>query len=131
MKFQIKSLKKVIWTTFLRIIMLGQAPSGRAQALPEPHRDELLNGLRILMWNRPGDGNVELKLRIRSGAGFDLAGKSGLMALLSDALFPDPTSREYFTEELGGRLEVTSDYDAINITMTGHAAQFERIVEIL
>lgn len=90
-----------------------------------------MNGLRLFLWNRPGDGNVYLKLRIHSGAAFDLAGKAGMMALLSDALFPDPTTREYFTEQLGGRVEVTSDYDAINVTLTGHAAEFERILELL
>src|SRR3954471_7810491 len=131
MKLQIQSLKKAAWTTVLLMLALGQAPAARTQALPEPHREELLNGLRVLVWNRPGDGNVYLKLRIHSGAAFDLAGKSGLMALLSDALFPDPTTREYFTEELGGGLEVTSDYDSINSTMSGRASEFERIVELL
>ncbi|MBD0325873.1 MAG: insulinase family protein [Pyrinomonadaceae bacterium] len=71
-----------------------------------------------------------LKLRIHSGAIFDLAGKAGTMALLSDALFPDPSTREYF-EELGGRVEVTSDYDALNITLTARTAEFERITELL
>ena len=90
-----------------------------------------MNGLRVLIWNRPGDAIVLLKLRIHSGAAFDFAGKAGTMALLSDALFPDPTTREYFTEELGGRLEVSSDYNAVNITLTGKASNFERILELL
>jgi zinc protease len=46
-------------------------------------------------------------------------------------LFPDPATREYFTEELGGRLEVSSDYETLNITLTGRVASFERIVELL
>lgn len=91
----------------------------------------MLNGLRVLIWTRPGDPNVLLKLRIHSGGAFDTAGKSGLMALLGDALFPDPTTREYFTEELGGRLEVTTDLDAINISLSGRASEYERIIEIL
>ena len=53
----------------------------RAQSLPEPDRDKLLNGLTVLFWPRPGDPNVLLKLRIRNGAAFDLAGKGGTMAL--------------------------------------------------
>lgn len=113
-------------------LALGSGDSFRAaQSVPEPHRDQLLNGLNVLIWKRAGDPNVLLKLRIHSGAAFDLAGKAGTMALLGDMLFPDPTTRDYFTEELGGRLDVTSDYDSINITLTGRASEFERIVDLL
>ncbi|HEX8843554.1 MAG TPA: pitrilysin family protein [Pyrinomonadaceae bacterium] len=132
MKLQNVLIKKVIPTLFL--LAFAGAPlyqSAQAQSLPQPQREQLLNGLRVLVWNRPGDGNVYLKLRIHSGAAFDLSGKSGMMALLSDALFPDPTTREYFTEELGGRVEVASDFDSINVTLTGRATEFERIIELL
>lgn len=115
----------------LALVLNVSSPRLAAQTIPEPSRQELLNGLRILIWNRPADANVYLKLRIHSGAAFDLAGKSGTMALLSDALFPDPTTREYFIEELGGRVEVTSDYDGINVSLSGNASKFERIVELL
>ena len=74
-----------------------------AQSPPEPLREQLLNGLTILFWQRP-DPNVFLKLRVRSGAAFDLASKGGTMALLGDALFPDPATREYVAEQLGGKL---------------------------
>lgn len=132
MNFQTRLLKKIAPFAFFLTLVLGLWPvKAIAQSLPEPHREQLLNGLRVLLWNRPGDANVYLKLRIHSGAAFDLAGRSGMMALLSDALFPDPTTREYFTEELGGRVEVTSDYDAINVTLTGRASAFERIIELL
>jgi zinc protease len=132
MKLQIRLLKKIALTPLLLALMLCLIPvKGSAQSLPELHHEQLLNGLRVLLWSRPGDANVYLKLRIHSGAAFDLAGRSGMMALLSDALFSDPTTREYFTDELGGRVEVTSDYDAINVTLTGRAAMFERIVELL
>ena len=97
----------------------------------EPHRDQLLNGLRILLWSRPGDQNVLLKLRIHSGAAFDMAGKAGTMALLGDALFPDAATHDYFTEEMGGRLNVDTDYDSINITLQGRANDYDRIVDIL
>ena len=96
----------------------------------EPEHARLLNGLRVLIWSRPGDQDVLLKLRLHSGAAFDLAGKEGSMALLGDTLFPDATSRDYFTE-MQGRLNVTTDYDSLTITMQGRAREFERIVEIL
>lgn len=104
---------------------------GHAQGLPEPKREQLLNGLRVLLWPRPADPKVVLKLRIHSGAAFDLAGKAGTMALLGDTLFPDPSTREFFTGQLDGNLEVTTDYDTINVTMTGRAAEFESIVDLL
>ncbi|HEX8708566.1 MAG TPA: pitrilysin family protein [Pyrinomonadaceae bacterium] len=116
---------------FLALLLICSTLGSGAQTTPQPRREELLNGLRILLWNRPGDANALLKLRIHSGSVFDLAGKAGMMALLADALFPDMTTREYFVEELGGRLEVTSDYDGINVTMSGRASELERMLEIL
>ena len=110
-------------------LILIQA-SASAQVPVEPEHARLLNGLRVLIWSRPGDHDVLLKLRVHSGAAFDLAGKAGSMALLGDILFPDPTAREYFTE-MQGRLNVTTDYDSLTITMQGRAHEFERIVEIL
>jgi predicted Zn-dependent peptidase len=106
------------------------APLVRSQSLPHPQREQLLNGLPLYLWPRPSDQDVLLKLRIHSGAVFDLAGKSGEMGLLADILFPDPATREYFTEQMG-KLTVNTDYDAITITMQGKATEFERIVEIL
>ena len=101
-----------------------------AQSPPEPVREQLLNGLTILFWER-SDANVLLKLRVHSGAAFDLAGKGGTMALLGDALFPDPATREYVAEQLGGRLEVSTSYDAIEVTISGKSREFERMVEFL
>jgi predicted Zn-dependent peptidase len=133
MNFPTRFSKKAFFAAILLALAfhLSSPRLAVAQTIPEPSRQQLLNGLRVLIWNRSADGNVYLKLRIHSGAAFDLAGKAGTMALLSDALFPDPTTREYFVEELGGRVEVASDYDGINVTLSGNASKFERIVELL
>ena len=112
------------------LLTLAQS-SVSAQVPMEPEHARLLNGLRVLIASHPGDQNVLLKLRIHSGAAFDLAGKAGEMALLGDILFPDPTTREFFTEEMQGRLNVTTDYDSLTITMQGRAREFEHIIEIL
>ncbi|MBC7912224.1 MAG: insulinase family protein, partial [Pyrinomonadaceae bacterium] len=116
---------------FLTLALCSVSFGHAAQGSPTPRREELLNGLRVLIWTQPANANVSLKLRIHSGAAFDLSGKTGTMALLGDAIFPDAETREFFTEELGGTLEVTTDYDAINIRMSGRAAEFERMVELL
>ncbi len=121
-------LKKL--ALLLALAAASQSPIfGQLSAPPE--RFQLLNGLRVLLLSRPGDQDVLLKLRIHSGAVFDLAGKGGSIALLGDLLFPDPATREYFTEEMQGRLNVVTDYDSITITMQGRAHEFEKIAEIL
>src|SRR5712692_6641117 len=102
-----------------------------AQSFPEPAREHLLNGLTVLLWQRPGDANVLLKLRVHSGAAFDLAGKGGTMALLDDALFPDPSTGLYVREQLGGQFELATNYDSIDVTLSGTASEFERMVELL
>ena len=105
--------------------------STRAQAYAEPVREQLLNGLTVLFSQRPGDPNVLMKLRVRSGAAFDTTGKSGTMALLGDVLFPDPSTREYVSEQLGGKLEVSTDYDGIDVTLSGKVSELERLVDFL
>jgi len=107
------------------------APPALAQTAPQPEREQLLNGLRLLLWLKPGNPDVILKLRINSGAAFDLSGKSGQMALLGDMLFPDPATIDYFTDEMGGKLDVEVTYDSVTVTMIGKAVELEQIVEVL
>lgn len=121
-------LRKTALASCFLIVFHASVPG---QTAPEPERTRLLNGLRVLLFPRPGEQDVLVKVRIHSGGAFDLAGKAGSMALLGDILFPDPTTREYFSEEMQGRLNVTTDYDSITITMLGKAREFERIIEIL
>ena len=115
---------------FAGAILLFALPIS-AQAPPEPEREQLLNGLHLLFWLKPGSSDVILKLRINSGAAFDLSGKSGQMALLGDLLFPDPATLDFFTEEMGGKLDVSVTYDSTTITMVGKPAEFEQMVEVL
>jgi zinc protease len=115
---------------FAGILLFAASPAA-AQTPAEPDREQLLNGLRLMFWLKPGSPDVVLKLRINSGAAFDLAGKSGQMALLGDLLFPDPATVDFFTDEMGGKLNVTVTYDSTTITMVGKANEFEHIVEVL
>src|SRR5690242_4484976 len=113
-----------VWA--LTLVVLSNGASLSAQTT-QPEREKLLNGLSIMFWPRPGDAEVMLKLRIHSGAAFDLAGKAGTMSLLADTLFPDTETREYVNEQLGGKLEVLTDYDGINVTISGKASELERM----
>jgi zinc protease len=138
MKSQFLSLQaprtgRTLHAALLLVLLCLPAANAGAQnfGTPAPRREQLLNGLRLLLLSRPGDPQVLLKVRINHGAAFDLAGKEGLMTLVSDALFPDAETRQYVAEELNGRLEVNTSYDNIEILLSGKAGDFERLVEIL
>lgn len=124
-------LNKTVLFAALALLMAASVRGTQAQTAGGPERERLLNGLTILYGNRSGDPNVLLKLRIKSGAAFDLAGKAGTMSLLADAMFPESTTREYVAEQLGGRLEVLTTYDSIDVTISGKASEFERMIELL
>lgn len=98
--------------------------------LSQPRRENLLNGLKILMWRVPGD-RVELLLRVHSGSAFDVEGKAGSMALLAESLFPDPETRQYVAEELEGRLEVKTSHDFIEVALSGRSSDLVRLIELL
>jgi zinc protease len=102
-----------------------------AQKKIEPHQEQLLNGLNLLILPDTTESKVLLSLRIHSGAIFDLAGKEGTMALLGDALVPEPVTRQFIREDLGGQAEVVTTYDHITFTLSGNQTQFEKLLEIL
>ena len=117
-----------ISVAFLLLLITGVSA---AQTLPEPRRETLLNGLRVFLWPRNEDGKVLVRLRIHSGAAFDLAGKSGTMGLLSDVLFYDPATRESVEKDFGGKLEVSLNHDALDITLAGEGDVLEPLVTVI
>ena len=126
MSFKICSIKIAIFALFL----LSFAIHAAAQTVnfPAPREEKLLNGLRLLVWNEPQAAKVSVKLRIHSGAAFDQQTKEGTMSLLSEILFPNDAAKEYFTEDLNGSFEIVSNYDYIQINITGDN---DKILEIL
>lgn len=103
----------------------------QTQKSSAPRQEKLLNNLKLLMWTEPAAEKVTVKLRIHSGAAFDTLGKEGTMALLADVLFPNESVREFFREDLGGSLEVISNYDSIQINATSNADQILTILETI
>ena len=98
---------------------------------PAPREEQLLNQLRLLVWQEPTSPKITVKLRIHSGAAFDPQGKEGTMQLLADILFPNESLKEYFVEDLNGKLEIICNYDYIQINATGDADKFLTIMETL
>ncbi len=96
-----------------------------------PQQEKLLNGMNLLIWNAPAAEKATVKLRIHSGSAFDPQAKEGTMALLSDILFPNQSAKEFFQEDLGGSLEITSNYDYIQIDATSDADQLVKMLDTL
>ena len=126
------SAKSIIAASLLFIsLAFGPAGNSFAQSYPEPLRESLLNGLRVLIWSQPNNPKIYIKLRIQSGAAFDPVGKAGTMALLSDMFFPEEGIKSFYTEELEGELKVTFDQDSITISASGNAEEYDRIIGTL
>ncbi len=107
-------------------VAFGQRPGSRV-----PREEKLLNGLKLLMWSDPSATDVKVSIRIHSGSAFDPQGKEGVMKLLAENVFPTADSRAYFSEDLGGSLEVISNYDFIQINATAKSSEFVTLLDTL
>src|ERR1044072_8704073 len=123
--------KYFIKITVLAIFLFHLAAFAPAQTTNAPRQEKLLNGLKLLVWSDKNAPKTNVSLRIHSGAAFDPAGKEGAMALLSDVLFPNLAQFEYFSEDLGGNLGITSTYDYIQIDASGDNDKILEILETL
>lgn len=120
------------FTFYILVLFLFAGPVYAQQAsFPAPKQEKLLNGLKLLMWSQPNADKVSVKLRIHSGSAFDPQDKEGVMALLADTLFPNEQIKEFFAEDLGGSLEIVSNYDYIQINATGKNDQVLTILETI
>ncbi len=119
--------------TILLVFLFASAEISPAQTAKTrmPRQEKLLNGMKLLVWDDSQAPKVSVKLRVHSGAAFDTLGKEGTMAMLADILFPTSAAKEFFTEDLGGSLDVASNYDFIQITATANNDQFLTMLETL
>lgn len=110
------------------IVTLAAFPQTSASM---PKRETLLNGLRVLMWPNAAAGRVTVKVRIHAGSAFDPQGKEGVMQLLADNIFPNETIRDFFAQDLGGSLDVTTNFDYIQIDASSDPANVLTMLETL
>ena len=115
---KIKLLSRKFGLAAFLLGMLCAAASAQRPGSPLPRQESLLNGLKLLMWNDPAAAKVTVKIRVHAGAAFDPQGKEGAMSMLADDLFPTAEIREFYVEDLGGSLDVTTTYDYIQISAT-------------
>ena len=124
--------KKIVFIAIIVLLLaslLAPAIFSQAPQLKNPREEKLLNGLKVLMWSQPGAEKIRLTLRIHSGSAFDPQGKEGVMRLLSEAIFPNVETRDFFIEDLEGGLEVTSNYDFIQIDASAKPSEMLTMLE--
>ena len=121
---------KFVWLLGLTFFIFSNFAFAQLPETVEPRREQLLNGLKIMFFNEPKSEIVTLKLRINSGSAFDPLGKEGVMKLAARTLFDDGI-RALFTEEYSGNLEVTSNYDFIQINASGRGEHLTAMLDIL
>ncbi len=97
----------------------------------QPKTDVLLNGLKVYIWNRVASPRVQVKLRIHAGAAFDPQKREGVMRLLAENIFPNEAAREFFQEDLGGDLAISTNYDYIEVTASSTPANMLQMLETL
>ena len=125
-------LQKVAIASVAASFLFAAVTSVLAQTpIPSPKQEKLLNGLKVLMWSDAKADKVTVKIRVHAGSAFDPQGREGTMQLLSDNLFPNDASRDFFTEDLGGGLEVVTTYDYIQINASSKPESFLTMLETL
>lgn len=123
---------KIVFIAIIVLLLFSLvAPAIFSQTLPAPKKESLLNGLKVLMWNDSKADKVTVKIRIHAGSAFDPQGKEGVMQLLADNIFPNEAAKEFFTEDLGGGLEVVTNYDLIQINASSKPENFLTMLETL
>jgi zinc protease len=117
-------------------LMLLLNTSLLGQTWPAIKRDYLLNGLQVIMLERPEAEYVRLQLRINSGAMFDLAGKGGLaditarMLLLGGGGLSSENIKDTI-EHFGLKVDVLTSWDSTDIVILGPADSLDGAIDLL
>lgn len=112
-------------------LVFAAAPAVLSQSARAPRQERLLNGLKLLVWPNTSSDRVTVKIRIHSGTAFDPQGKEGVMALLAESFYPNETTSDFFREDLGGGLSVSTNYDYIQVTGWAKPDEFLTLLESL
>lgn len=112
-------------------VCLASLGVGAQTLSDQPKTDTLLNGLKVYIWNRVASPRVEAKLRIHSGAAFDPQKHEGVMRLLAENIFPNEAAREFFKEDLGGELTISTNYDYIEISASSTPENMLKMLETI
>ncbi|MEW6129245.1 MAG: pitrilysin family protein [Acidobacteriota bacterium] len=104
--------------------------------LPIIKKDSLLNGLQLITLEKPGSGEVSIKVRIKSGAVFDLVGKGGLADLTAGMLLRGGGGYSFKTveevvEQSAIRINIKTGWDYTSLEFSGPKDATETIFDLM
>lgn len=103
---------------------------------PSAYYDNLLNGLQVILIQRPTDGKTLLNLTYKSGATFDLAGKSGTAAMTARAMLLGAQDLSAATimnrvTALEAKIDFATTWDSTTITVEAPSRAMPELIQIL
>lgn len=103
--------------------------------LPIAKRDSLLNGLQLITMQQQGTGTVTARLRINSGAMFDLAGKGGLASMTAEMVLKggvglNAKNVSDTVEQFGLTLSFSAGWDTSEFAISGPADSLDSIFDL-
>ena len=103
--------------------------------LPIAKRDSLLNGLQLITMQQQGTGTVTARLRINSGALFDLAGKGGMASLTAETALKGGVGLSAknvsdTAEQFGLTLTFSTGWDTTEFAISGPADSLDSIFDL-
>ena len=119
--------------------VLEQSPPPKQASpfvLPITKRDSLLNGLLLIVMERPGTGTASVRLRINSGAMFDLAGKGGLAEMTAEMVLKgggglSAKNIADTVEQLGMTLVHSVGWDTTEFVISGPTDSLDSMFDLL
>ena len=121
-------LQKSFQLVGLALVITCAAASAFAQTT---RQEKMLNGLKVYLSPDVNADKTSVSIRIHYGSAFDQQGKEGTMKLLSQGIFPTDAAKEFFTDDLGGSLDVVCNYDFIEIDATSKPSELYRMLDYL
>ncbi len=127
----------------MRRALLGLAAStfllaltGAVLRTPAPASRRLPNGLRVVVFSRPGLPIVQVQLQVAAGLAAEAPGHGGLAFLTAQLLRQGTSSRsaeEFATEldTLGATLAINVTRDAAQVAAGSRVSEFEGVLELL
>jgi zinc protease len=112
------------------------ALTGAAFHAPAPASRTLPNGLRVVVFQRPGLPIVQVQLQVAAGYAAEPSGHGGLAFLTGQLVRQGTTSRsaeEFATEldTLGATLAINVTRDAAHVAAGSRVSEFEGVLELL